>query len=71
MNSTEQRARFFNASFRQEIIVSTGRANQALIAAGYRLLNAPPLDAVGLILAVTHGNTTRTTDTARMTLSDI
>ena len=49
----------------------TGWANKVLLAAGYRLLNAPPLDADGLILTATHGATTRTTDTARMKLGDI
>ena len=71
VDSAEQRARFFNDLFRSEIIVRTDWANEALLAAGYRLLNAPPLDADGFILTATHGATTRTTDTARMTLGDI
>ena len=51
--------------------MTTGQANQALTTAGYRLLNAPPSDAGGLSLTATQGDTTRTTNTARMALGDI
>ena len=71
VDSADQRARYFNDLLRSKIIVRTGWANAALLAAGYWLLTAPPSDADGFILSVTHDATTRTTDTARMTLSDI
>ena len=70
-SSAKHQSRFYNTSFCQAVIVTTNQANQTLTAAGYRLLNATPLDAGGLSLTATHGDTTHTTDTARMTLGDI
>ena len=51
--------------------MATSQANWALTAAGYRLSNGTPSDAGGFTLTVAHGDTTHTTDTARMTLGNI
>ena len=70
VDSVEQRARFYNVSFRQVIIVPTNQDNRALTAAGYQLTNGMPSGAGGLSFTVTASDTTHTTVTAQMTLGD-
>ena len=51
--------------------MATNQANRALTAAGYRLHTGTPSDAGSFNLTVTHGETSHTTNTVRMTLADI